>query len=126
MGHVRHHVIVVTCFCDKDIKKAHQTALAIFAPDESSRGIGQQVSQVTAPDGNNGYMHFCVFPEGSKYGWPQAERGETCRNAFVAWLDSQRYEDGSSPMEWFEAFYGSDDASAEVTRSTWKKHKEKQ
>lgn len=104
MGHVRHHAIIVTSN-DYEIKKAYSKALEIF---------GENLSEIT-PITVNGYQSFLVPPDGSKEGWPESECGDDRRREFKDWLDSQAYEDHSTPFSWIEVYYGGDDNEPMIT-----------
>jgi hypothetical protein len=73
----------------------------------------------------NGYWSFAVFPDGSKEGWEASTEGDTGRAAFIAWLDAQRYSDGSSPFNWVEVQYGDDEEITEVTAHSDEKRRKK-
>jgi hypothetical protein len=105
MGHMRHHSIIVTGCMDGALDKAHDEAVRLFA----------WVSP-RCPDQTNGYRSFFIPPDGSKEGWDESESGDSHRNAFVAFLQSLRYEDGSSPVDWVEVVFGDDGDWTEVTR----------
>lgn len=108
MGYIKHHTIVVTTWDTPNIQKARDMACE----------CGCLVSEVVVSK-DNGYMTFFVAPDGSKEGWDPSYAGDDSRNAFVRWLESQRYDDRSSPYEWFEASYGSDDRKATIERQEW-------
>jgi len=109
MGYVRHHAIVVTSSREQDITGgiAKATELGLVASVQSPRTV-------------NGYRSFLVCPDGSKEGWAESDEGDVAREAFIAWLRAQRYDDGSSNIEWVEVSYGSDDKSARIERSEWR------
>lgn len=107
MGYERHHAIVVSARTAGQIDAAHAEALRVF--DDRVSGI--MASPV------NGVRSFFIPPDGSKEGWPESETGDQQREEFVAWLDAQRYGDGSSPYKWVEVQYGDDDRETKVCRS---------
>ena len=82
--------------------------------------LGMVVSAV-AKSRVNGYSSILVAPDGSKEGWEDSAAGDAKRAALRAWLNSQKYEDGSSSMEWCEVSYGSDDQIAKVVTHGWAK-----
>lgn len=100
MGYTRHHAIIVTAYSEKDIKSAHRKAKGIF--------YKPQVSNICESAINSWYT-FTVTPDGSKEGWPQSEAGDDQRHKFISWLNSKRFDDNSSPFDWVEIQYGSDD-----------------
>lgn len=109
MGYIRHNAIVVTSWDEYLLSEAHKKAAEIF----------NQVAPITpiTPKGRNGYASFLVAPDGSKEGWELSEVGNVCRERFVTWLDSQRDEDGSTPLQWLETQFGdSQGAEAKVVR----------
>jgi len=57
---------------------------------------------------------FAVFPDGSKEGWPESNEGDTKREMFRAYLNRQRWRDGSSPLDWAEVQYGDDEGDNKV------------
>jgi hypothetical protein len=110
MGYIRHNAIVVTSWdkalLDASLAKAKELGLDATEPGKTHV---------------NGYRSFLICPDGSKEGWPESDDGDRARDAFVKWLYAQRHEDNSSSIEWVEVSYGSDDASARVERSEWRK-----
>jgi hypothetical protein len=108
MGHIVHHAIVVTSWDDALIERAHAKAVR----------LGCYVSKVTETAIND-FRSFLIAPDGSKSGWEDSDNGDAQRNAFVVWAKRQRYEDGSSALEWVEIEYGTDNREAKVTRHEW-------
>lgn len=97
MGYTIHHAIIVTSWDDQAILAAHDKAVEIF-PDD-------QVTSVTDA-AMNGYRSFLVGPDGSKEGWEESEEGNENREEYIEWLDSQKYDDGSSLLDWVELSFG--------------------
>jgi hypothetical protein len=87
----------VTASYGDHAEKAHAAASAIFPKG--------QVSNLSPPL-VNGARSFCVFPDGSKEGWGESEKGDADRSRFIAWLDRRRYGDGSTPYTWAEVEMG--------------------
>lgn len=108
MGYIRHNAIVVTSWNDEAIEAAAEEAYAL--------GL-----QVLGPsDGAiNGYRSLLICPDGSKEGWEDSDAGDRQRKQFRHWLNTRRYEDGSSNLEWVEVAYGSDDGDAQVVAHAW-------
>jgi len=108
MGYIRHNAIVVTSWDDGHIDVAAEEAarlgLQVIGPSEAI---------------HNGYRSILVCPDGSKEGCAKSIEGDTKRSAFCKWLDTCRYPDGSSCLEWVEISYGSDDRTATVERHGW-------
>lgn len=109
MGYIKHHAIVVTSWQD-DIKKAKSKAkeigLHVIGPSKES---------------TNGYRSILICPDGSKEGWGESDLGDFRRAKFRNWLDSQKFEDGSSFLEWAEISYSGDDREAKITNHAWTK-----
>lgn len=103
MGYNVEHAIVVTSWEKKLLAKAHKKAEAIFPH------VSEVVQHVT-----NGGGSFLVPPDGSKEGWDESNDGNKRRAEFVAWLDKQRYEDGSTSLRWVEVLYADDEHRAEI------------
>jgi hypothetical protein len=105
MGYMRHHAIVVTSWNSGMLEMAHSKAKEIF----------QQVAPIT-PETVNGYVSFLIAPDGSKEGWDHSDTGDRCRDEFIAWLDSQRYEDNSTSLQYVEIQFGDDNGFADILR----------
>lgn len=95
MGAIHHHTIVVTSSFEDLIKRAHKIA----------KGRFPYVSPLS-PRVINGYRSFFIPPDGSKEHWEPSDRGDTCRQGYIEWLDAQSYEDGSSGLKWVEVGFG--------------------
>jgi hypothetical protein len=113
MGYIRHDAIVVTSWKSEAIeaaaKEATELGCTVIGPSDGVM---------------NGYRTLLVCPDGSNEGWDNSEAGDERRERFRAYLTAQRYDDGSSPLEWVELSYGSDDAKAEITFTEWRPHDE--
>lgn len=110
MGHIRHHAIIVTSW------DGH----AIEAAWDHAKGLDMSPTDISDPQ-VNGYQSFLIPPDGSKEGWTASDDGDSRRYNFTMWLRTQRHDDKSSPLEWVEVEYGSDDRSARVADSEWRK-----
>lgn len=97
MGYMRHHAIVVTSWDEKLANKAHKKAVKLFPI----------VSEITKT-AINGYRSFLVPPDGSKEGWEDSDRGDAARKKFNEYLESLRYEDGSTSIAWIEVQFADD------------------
>ena len=104
MGFISHDAILVTSFDKKLARKARKQAIEIF---------GTIVSEVHESIMNS-YHSFAVFPDGSKEGWEDSDRGDANRAQFIAWLEAQRYNDRSTPYDWVEVQYGNDDHETKI------------
>jgi hypothetical protein len=96
MGAIIHQAVVVTA-CDPWAKTAHTKAVRLCGKDHVTE---------LGPALTNGFRSFLVIPDGSKEGWIESDVGAEHREAFVNWLNRQRYGDGSSPYDWVLVEYG--------------------
>lgn len=107
MGTIHHTALVVTG-ADYDFKgipkeeknlltKAHKKAVKLFGKKQVSPIIGQ---------GMNSYMSFFISPSGSKLGWETAQEHETAMEEFIGFLDSVKYEDGSTSVQYVKVSFG--------------------
>ena len=104
MGDIRHRAMVVTSWDRERLTAAH-TKAAEF--------LGHLVSPVIEST-SNGYVSFFTAPDGSNLGWVESDFAETSRVAFMTWLDTQRYDDGSSPFAWVEVQYGDEEQNTKI------------
>ncbi len=112
MGYMRHHAILVTTWKEEYAAAAHEVA------ERHCKSVSPvQESAI------NGYLSFAVFPDGSKEGWDESEEGDKGRAGLIAWLDSQRHSDGSSPFDWVEVQYGDDKRDTLVCAHSDEKHR---
>lgn len=89
MGYMSHHAIVVVGTYEDHAAKARARA----------GQLGMAVSElVRSPV--NGVDSFMVAPDGSTEGWGESDLGDRQRREFLEYLESIRYEDGSSPLRW--------------------------
>lgn len=109
MGYMRHHAVLVTSWEKEAIEKARVIAVSLFGED--------MVSQ-TSPPSINGYVSFAVFPDGSKEGWEESDRGDIARAEFVQYMRENVYEDGSSCFGWLEVQYGDDEHQTLIVNSS--------
>lgn len=106
MGYIRHHAIIVTGF-DHHVVDAHATAL----------DYGMSVSDIAISNIND-YRSFFIAPDGSNESWADSVEGDRRRDTFIAYLNTLRYDDESSPLEWVEVFYSHDDRKSGIVRHT--------
>lgn len=106
MGYERNHAIVIT--------GSHAQETTISDAHAFAVSTGACVSPLSGEVVNR-KQSFCVFPDGSKEGWPESDVGDSQRARIIAWLDSRRYDDGSSPLSWVEVQYGDDERKTKVT-----------
>jgi len=109
MGYMCHHAIVVSSFDSAILDAAHKQAKEMFE-DELVSGI--------VPGLRNGYSSFFIAPDGSKEGWDESDRCDAAREAFVNYLRSQAYGDGSSPIDYVEVAFADDNLNTEVLNSS--------
>ena len=109
MGYLRPVAIIVTGTYGDHAEEAHAKALEIFDVElltysNLKQTVGSLIEGVA-----NGTKSFLVAWDGSKEGWAPSDEGDSARARFVEWLNSQAYDDGSSPLDWVEVQYGGDD-----------------
>jgi hypothetical protein len=112
MGYMRHHAIIVsgTDCQDTTVEQARTVAVEIWG-DRASRQITPILDARI-----NGYKSFAILTDGSKEGWDDSNEADVMRDAFVAWMESKRYGDRSSPLAWVEVQYDDDEGVTKVTR----------
>lgn len=103
MGYQRHHAIVVTSWDEKLVGHAHAMASDIFPA----------VSPLLESE-VNGFTSFFVPPDGSNEGWSESDGADARRARFVAWLDTQRYDDDSTSISWVEVQYGDENGQTRI------------
>lgn len=114
MGNFKHHIIVVSASYSKG-EEGHWSEVA---HTEACKVFGcEAVTPVLASDWNN-LRTFMVVPDGSKEFWQESDNGDARRQEFIDWLEAQKYDDGGSPLDWAECFYGQtgQDRSAGIER----------
>jgi len=112
MGIDQHECLVVTRhgFSSLDsIQEARARADEIFA--------GEMVSSVMRSPMND-YSTFVIAPSGSKVGWADAKEHHERLRAFLAYLSSIHFDDGSTPFDWILVSYG--EAGAGIVRTNCK------
>jgi len=97
MGYMRHNAIIVSSSIDDLFYEAHKKATEIFP----------WVSPIS-PLAMNGVRSFFIPPDGSKEGWNDSNEGDERREAFKEFLNSKRWDDGSTSLDWVEIQYGDD------------------
>lgn len=95
MGWIVHDAIIVTSWDSKKLNEAHSVAV----------GLMPHVSGIVH-SGINGYASFLIAPDGSKEGWAESDTGDAARAAFLEWLNTQAYEDGSNSLTYAAVRYG--------------------
>lgn len=120
MGYMRHHAIVVSSWNEELLRKAHAQADAVFTAfrsQEERRSLADLVSPVI-PYIVNGGGSFLIAPDGSKEGWETSNVANQARDHLIAWLNEQRYEDGSSALRWVEVQFADDEYNTRITRDS--------
>lgn len=107
MGYMCHHAIIVSSWDESMASSAHAKAVEIFGSERVTPMLPAVV---------NFYRTFLIGPDGSKEGWEASDQGDAQRDAYVEWLDSQAYEDGSTALKWAEVQFGDDEGDNLVTR----------
>lgn len=120
MGYIRHHAVVVTSWDDDLLDEARNKAVELFSQARASAfveagGMERLVSPIVEGV-MNGFRSFFVAPDGSKEFWEHSNLAERARTAFVEWLATQRYPDGSSSLHWVEVQFGDDYGPPKVLR----------
>ncbi len=110
MGYMRHHAILVTSGPGEKIEAAHNKASEIFS------GPGE-LSPLASPVMNS-TRSFAAYPDGSKEGVSESDVGDAKRAAFIGYLNSQAYEDGSTSLDWVEVQYGDEEGDTVITRDS--------
>lgn len=114
MGYERNNAIVVSARFGDWIDKAHAEAVRVFNQEEETFSDPWEVVSEIITSPVNDVKTFLVAPDGSKEGWATSDLGDRRRAAFTDWLNAQRYEDMSSPIQWVEVQYGDDDRETVV------------
>jgi hypothetical protein len=110
MGYMVHHAIVVTSWDKRAIEAARAKAVELFSAFSLFHGEPNLVSAMHKGVVNECYS-FLVAPDGSKEGWEESIVGDAAREGFVAWLEAQRHEDGSTSVHYAEVKFGGDKTS---------------
>jgi ABC-type sugar transport system substrate-binding protein len=108
MGYVKHDAIIVTSWKHEAVEQA------VAKAKEYGLDVLEQGSEVV-----NGYRTLLICPDGSKEGWETSNEFDAKREKYIEYLNSVRYEDGSSCLEWVAIAYGSDDQEAAITDHAW-------
>lgn len=116
MGYMKHHTIIITGSdypeSKKLIKKVHR-----MSKNKAIDYMG--TSKIVSPliySPINGYISFFIAPDGSKEGWVVSDIGDNMRDNIIDFIDSLKYEDGSSCIRYTEVFYGDEDGESKVER----------
>lgn len=102
MGYIKNHAIIITTYDEKQAKLAHKKAMQF---------LGDVTTELKPTPVNNNFS-FAILPDGSKEGWQESDEFDKLRSLFIEYLQSKRFEDGSSP---FDAVLVSFDEEGKVT-----------
>lgn len=94
MGTIHHHAIIASTWKEEQADEA-----AEFLQNA-------EIQHARLRSSWNATHTFFLPPDGSKEGWPESDIGDAKRQAFIAYLEDQRYEDGVSCWDWIEVTYG--------------------
>lgn len=94
MGYIAHHAIVVTSGSTERIAAARSKAIE----------LGLEATN-TVVSRTNGYVSFCITPDGSKEGWDASANAEEARAAWIEWVRGQHI----SYISWALIRFGGDD-----------------
>lgn len=101
MGVMNHNAVIATVgYREDEFEAKFDDWLHSRAEDE--RGLFVRNRRVLA---NSGLTVVCT-PDHSKEGWGESDRGDALRSAFIEWLESFVYDDGSNPWSWVEVGFG--------------------
>ena len=115
MGYMRHHAIVVTGPASVYLSKATMQEVRDAVFDIAGNMVSELVGSPM-----NGYLSFFVAPDGSKEGWSESEEGDKTRQRVIDYLETLRYEDGSTSYKYAEIQYGDDEKETKiVAASDW-------
>lgn len=108
MSYEKHNAIVITgsdsSLISAAAAKAEELYLQVLGPSEAVV---------------NGFRSILICPDGSKEGWEESDIGDKRRADFKAWLNSRRFEDGSTQLHWVEVEYSSDTGNAIIAEHAW-------
>ena len=95
MGYFIHHGMMLHSWMESAIKESHETSLSLFQ--------SCQVADI-ATTAINGRFSFAIYPDGSKEGWLDSDKGDKARLEFNKWLH-EAYHKGTY-IEWVEFSFG--------------------
>lgn len=108
VGYMKHDAIIVTTW----------KASALAEAAERAKALGLYVLG-PSPEVTNGYATMVVCPDGSKEGWDESDAFDRRRAEFIAYLNSCRYEDNSTCLDWVAVAYSGDSRKAAVEAHAW-------
>lgn len=126
MGYMRHHAIICSgpapakdddAYWLSSIAVAKYAASLQRAHDRAKDIFGDTVSPITVSP-VNAVGSFFVAPDGAWNEDEDSDAGDARRAEFIAYLRSEYYGDGSSPIKWAEVQYGDAENEAKVTQSS--------
>lgn len=94
MGTINHSVVIATTWDKKAVEKINEYMDKF-----------PSMFMISEPQINH-YVTVVCGPDGSKEGWSESDKGDAIRAGFLAKLEEDTYEDGSSSWSWVEIEYG--------------------
>lgn len=123
MGYERNHAIIVSSHFEKDITEALAKAEEIFAirPWPMHGRPLMMVSPILQGVVNMCFT-FLVGPDGSKEGWAESDEGDKRRAEFIEWLETKRYDDGSTSLAYVEVQFADEMHRTEIVHHSDEGH----
>ena len=112
MGYMRHNAIIVNGPASA-IDVVHKRVCNIAASHDGVCAVTPLTKTSI-----NFYASFLVAPDGSKEGWEDSGKGDETRDEVIAYLESLRYEDGSTSFKFVEVQFGDDNKETLVLRNS--------
>lgn len=106
MGYLRHEALIVHCWDDERLTKAHNAITGIF----NSAGYGSLVSGIVGAIANGGGSFF-VGVDGSKEGWETSDKCSAAREEAIDYLKTAEW------VDWALILVGGDDGEYRVLKS---------
>ena len=106
MGYIRHKALVVTGAgypeAEKAVRNCRRHIIKELKSQEEKVLEYSDLAHLVTPirKGINGVTSFAVLPDGSKEGWPPSDCMDEAIADLITKIESYRYEDGSSPVEY--------------------------
>lgn len=105
MGYVRHKALIVTGAGYPEATKAVKSCRRYIVKrlkDKESSLLEYNLPNLVTPirKGINDIVSFAVLPDGSKEGWPPSDYMDEAIAELIEKIESYRYEDGSSPIDY--------------------------
>ena len=118
MGYIKHNAIIVTGWQEGKVLEARNKAIEIFedcfSGEPTAKPYGSKLISEIIPGLINGQSSFFIAPDGSKEGWETSQNGDTAREQFCKWLDSEQ----DNYCDYIEVRFGGDDDYETIVRSS--------